>query len=115
MRKVTLIAGVMLGLLAFMVFQVEYKVRSVRAELEMVNKQIALYEEDIHVLEAEWAYLNQPRRVKQLAANYLNMENVSYMQLAGIERIPERRIALSKATPAAVRVAQIASVSGGVE
>ncbi|NDF11710.1 MAG: hypothetical protein EB060_02700 [Proteobacteria bacterium] len=86
--KKTWIAGFfLLGALAFGVYQVEYEVREMRSELEGVNKQILAGEEDIHVLDAEWVYLNRPERLKELAQAHLSMQNVSYAQVKNLDTL----------------------------
>ncbi len=107
-RKAFVIGTVMFCALAFAVFKVEYKVRSLRAELAEVNRQILQNYEDIHVLKTEWVYLNSPQRVKELASRYLDMDYVNYAQLRGVETIPAMPIMISQNKDTApVKVARV--------
>ena len=76
-RKVYLIGVLTFCALAFTVFKVEYKVRALRDQLSEVNRQIMSSYEDIHVLKAEWVYLNNPHRIKELASRHLDMDYVN--------------------------------------
>lgn len=113
-RKAFVIGSVLFCALAFTVFKVEYKVRSLRAELAEVNRQILQNYEDIHVLKAEWVYLNNPQRVKELASRYLDMDYVNYAQLRGVETIPAAPVMISQNKDAApVKVAGV--YAGGMK
>jgi cell division protein FtsL len=74
-----------LGLNAFGLFHIKYQVKNLRHDLEEVNFQIAQEKEAIHVLKAEWTYLNQPDRLRQLATKYLTLEKTKVSQLAKME------------------------------
>src|SRR3546814_13154806 len=55
----------------YAMFHVTFKVDEVAADLHDLDRQILKEREAIHVLEAEWAYLNNPVRIEELAANLL--------------------------------------------
>lgn len=111
--KKTWIAGVvLLGGLAFGVYQVEYQVREIRSDLEEVNKQILASEEDIHVLNAEWVYLNRPERLRELAGAHLSMQNVSYAQVKNIDALSVRTAVATRApVPRASATESLAYIS----
>jgi cell division protein FtsL len=96
MFKPTVVLGTLiLVVLAFAVFQVERHVQSLRAELEEINRQLVADSEQIHVLEAEWAYLNQPSRLREVAQNHLKLSVVGVDQIGIVEQINYRPIALT--------------------
>ena len=68
---------IILGVIAFVLFEVEYRVDSLRSQFSEVNHQLLADREAIHVLKAEWSYLNQPERLKKLSSRYLALESVS--------------------------------------
>ncbi len=96
MLKPTVIMGsLILLVLAVSVFQVERYVQSLRTELEEVNRQLRAGHEEIHVLEAEWAYLNQPSRLRDVASNYLDIDMIDAKQIGQVETMAYRPVMLS--------------------
>lgn len=72
---------VVIALSAYGLFHVKYKVKNLKQDLVEVNRQIAMEKKSIHVLKAEWAYLSQPSRIKQLSDNYLSLQYVVAEQI----------------------------------
>lgn len=87
-RPATLICVVLLFLLAFAVFQVEHSVQALKSEFNDINRQIIASQKTIHVLRAEWTYLNQPERLREMAGKYLRLEKIRPKQVREIEEIP---------------------------
>ena len=54
-------------------YQVSYAVEGMHADLDRLNQRIRADREAIHVLQAEWSYLNQPQRLAKLSERYLGM------------------------------------------
>jgi hypothetical protein len=52
-----------------------------KRDLDEINRELAANEDAIHVLKAEWAYLNEPSRIKKLSDQYLNMDYITIAQL----------------------------------
>lgn len=52
-------------------FVVENEVQSLREDLAEINRQIHSDKEAMHVMQAEWAYLNQPERIEALTKEHL--------------------------------------------
>lgn len=86
------------------VYQLKLHVQSLEARLGTVNRQILESEESIHVLKAEWSYLNRPERIDALARKYLGFGPLSGKQYGAIAELPLRPpaddAALSQANPA---------------
>ena len=74
---VSVIAG-----LATAQYHVSYRAQSLSRELRAISRETAKVEEDIRVLSAEWAYVNQPDRLRKLAEKYLPLEPMKGVQLA---------------------------------
>ena len=55
-------------------YQVAYAVERMQADLDRLNQGIRADREAIHVLQAEWSYLNQPQRLAKLSERYLGMK-----------------------------------------
>lgn len=72
-------------------FRVKYAVQDVEDELIRVRKQTVAEQQEIHVLNAEWTYLNQPERLADLNRRFLALAPVIPKQLqASISDIPLR-------------------------
>lgn len=79
-------------------FLVAYGVRQLEDELDALNREIAATEQAIHVLHAEWSYLNRPERLAALVKRHLQLQPVAGTQVVGIEALPPRE-GLDKPSP----------------
>ncbi len=52
--------------LAFWAYQENYKTRQTMREVQSLQRQIAAEREALAILNAEWAYLNRPDRLREL-------------------------------------------------
>jgi len=96
MIKPMVVLGVMVFLvMAFGVFEVESRVQSMRNELASLNKQIKNDKEAIHVLKAEWTYLNKPDRLKEMSQRYLDLDMVTIEQVKDVKSAPLRGVMVS--------------------
>lgn len=73
---VWLIAGA-----AGVLFHVSYDVTSLEDDLSALNRDIVREQEAIRVLRAEWSYLNQPERLRNLAEELTNLVPISPAQV----------------------------------
>lgn len=88
MLKPSLIIGsLIIAITISTLFHVKYRVQELEQELKQVRSQIARENSDIHVLTAEWGYLNKPDRVKLLADKNLAMKPVMAVQIKNLEDI----------------------------
>ena len=76
-----LLALMLLASCIFGLFQVKFKVQNLDREMNELKQQLAHEKETIHVLKAEWAYLNQPERLQRLAEKFLDLTEVKHDQL----------------------------------
>ncbi len=76
--------------LGFGLFQLKYQVQGLESELARTNRQILESEEAIHVLKAEWSYLNRPERIETLARKYLDLQPLSGKQFGSFADLPGR-------------------------
>ena len=71
-------------------FHVSYRVQSLEEELTKVNRDILREQETIHLLRAEWSYLNEPTRLADLTRRHLALAPLSADQMVRIEDLPLR-------------------------
>ncbi len=76
-------------------FQVKYEVQRLEEALQSEHRAILKDQEAVHVLKAEWSYLNQPARLSELAVRHLGMAPLSVEQIVVFEALPRRQERLS--------------------
>lgn len=69
-------------------FVLKYDVKSMEGELARINQHTLENLEAVHVLKAEWSYLNAPARLEDLGRRLLSLEPVDTEQAASISDIP---------------------------
>ena len=72
------------GLLASALFQLKYAVQANEDILARLNSELIASEQAVHVLNAEWSYLNRPDRIAELAARCLELEPMKPAQIAAM-------------------------------
>ena len=100
MRQTTLFTLFAAVLMAIALFYLKYEVNSLQDELAQLNGDIARDKESIHVLRAEWSYLNETGRLRELAKRYLDLEPTRPDQIATPNDIAERLPVLTNNGPA---------------
>jgi hypothetical protein len=75
---------------ALAVFYVSQTVTDLERELALQQRTIVQHQEAIHVLEAEWSYLNRPDRISLLAERFLALAPLSADHVVGINDLPQR-------------------------
>lgn len=83
---VILVVGLCTGL-----FLVKQQVRGLEAQLAQLNESILDDQEAIHVLRAEWSYLNQPSRLGDLGRRLLHLEPRDGQGITTIEALDKQR------------------------
>lgn len=71
-------------------FVMKYSVKDLEDRLNRINREIVTDQEAIHVLKAEWAHLNRPDRLDELARRYLELEPVRASQIVDLADLPLR-------------------------
>jgi hypothetical protein len=100
MRFATATAWVALPIVAGVgLYLLKMQVEAQEQHLAGLQKQIAEARESIHVLKAEWSFLNDPVRLREQAERLLAMHPVRPVQLVTIDRIP-----MADAAPSAANV-----------
>lgn len=89
MRRISLFVWVVVVAVGlFMLYRVKYEVQTMHAQVEETARELEMEREALHVVAAEWAYLNRPERLRQLADKYLSSAGVTVDQIAELEAIP---------------------------
>lgn len=76
----------------YTLFHITFQVEELETELRRLNAEIREEQEAVHVLKAEWSYLNSPQRIEALTDTLLpNLQWMQPEQVMRIEDIPFRR------------------------
>ncbi len=89
-RTTTLMSLLLGAVLTAVLFSLEYQVRSLEDELTALDRSIVVESQAIHVLKAEWSYLNDPWRLRRLAERFLELSPVRPEQLGSLSKLPQR-------------------------
>ncbi|PIW25848.1 MAG: hypothetical protein COW30_18020 [Rhodospirillales bacterium CG15_BIG_FIL_POST_REV_8_21_14_020_66_15] len=114
-KRTTFLALALAAIMSLGLFMISYQVQDLEDQLDSLNRDIARDSRAVHVLQAEWAHLNDPQRLRMLSERYLGLEPIATRQLGKVEDIPwrplvaasERKIepAPQEAAPAAAQPA----------
>jgi hypothetical protein len=69
---------------------VSEETRVARAELRDTEKKIAVQQEAMKILQADWQRVSDPARIQQLAALKLGVADTPTVALASLEMLPRR-------------------------
>ena len=67
----------------------KHQVRTLEGELRRLEHAIAAEQEAIHVLAAEWSYLNQPARLERLGRNLIGLAPATAGQLTELAELEQ--------------------------
>ena len=91
MIRTTTFMSLLLGaVLTVVLFSLESQVRSLEDELTALDRSIVTESQAIHVLNAEWSYLNDPWRLRRLAERFLELTPVRPEQLGSLGELPQK-------------------------
>lgn len=68
-------------------FVVKTEVKDAEMRLAGINHEIQRNQEAVHVLKAEWAFLNDPERLRALAEKHLGLRPVAPAQIATLSQL----------------------------
>lgn len=88
MNRIASVFGLCLVILGISagLFDVKYRMMSLESEYKSVRKKITATEESIRILQAEWAYLNDPRRLQAMAQSHLGLKKGQHIALVSFEQ-----------------------------
>ena len=90
MRRSTILWFLIATCLGVALFLVKHEVQQREEQLASLHRQILASQEAIHVLEAEWSYLNRPDRLESLVRRHLNLVPLDTRHLGSVEMLPMR-------------------------
>ena len=85
------------ALAAFGLFHVKHEVSAIEHQLSQAQSSITERREAIHILEAEWSYLNQPARIAELSRRHLELTPMGPEKVLDLDDLPPRVQALAAA------------------
>lgn len=89
-RRSTLVAIVLMLAIGIGLYQLKHEVQLLEGRLADVNRDILADQEAIHVLDAEWTYLNRPWRLEALAQRHLELAPLAAAQVVTFDQLPSR-------------------------
>ena len=69
-------------------FVLKYQVKEQESILKGIHKDILKNKRELHMLEAEWAHLNDPERLQNLVMEQTNWQSIQAEQLIKLDDIP---------------------------
>lgn len=87
-RAATLLWAVLAVIAGTGLFMLKYEVQGREHQLTKLRKEIVNTQESIHVLKAEWSYLNDPQRLREQAERHLGMHPLKPTQIGSIDALP---------------------------
>jgi hypothetical protein len=89
MRRLIILCWLVAGsITALILFQIKQEVRSLEQEIADAQQGILRDQEAVHVLEAEWSYLNSPARLAMLAERHLGFTSIPGERIIGFDDLP---------------------------
>lgn len=91
MKRSTLILMLMAVLAGAGLFTLKFEVSELEDRLATLSLTTNTHYRELHVLRAEWAYLNRPTRLEELGRRLLSLEPTKANQTINISEIPLRQ------------------------
>ncbi|MDO8605330.1 MAG: energy transducer TonB [Phaeospirillum sp.] len=83
----TILWGCVAACIGVGLFFIKHEVKDQERHLTSLNTEIQRNQETIHVLRAEWSYLNDPARLRALSEKHLGMHPVMPTQVATLDSV----------------------------
>jgi cell division protein FtsL len=84
-----LIAFMVIVAASYGLYMVKWEVHELKRQNNEVQMHIAEQKDALNILDAEWAYLNRPERLRGLAEKYLTLEPEAGAQMVSMARLME--------------------------
>lgn len=88
LRNITVMTFLSSILLGGLIYHIKHQVLDLEQKMHGVNRQIIHANETIHILKAEWGYLNQPKRLQGLNNKHLQLRSIAHYQVASYQTFP---------------------------
>lgn len=73
---------------AFGLYMVKYTVQDMQREVARLDAELKNEQESLHLLNAEWAYLNRPERLRDMAERHLQLAPFDTRRMTDIRALP---------------------------
>ncbi|MBQ3945918.1 MAG: hypothetical protein II670_09985 [Alphaproteobacteria bacterium] len=88
LNKSVVLSLIFLVFAGFCVSRMKYEVAFLKNKLKEINTQLDRCQDDIKIYNAEWSYLNEPKRLQRLATKYLpNLRPTENRQIINFETL----------------------------
>ena len=87
LRHTTVLFLLLAGGISMVLFSVKYQVHDLEADQERFVRELDDERRALHVLRAEWATLNDPERIRELAQVHLGLVPIRPEQVVGMDGV----------------------------
>ena len=88
LRVTALVYMACFAALSMGLYLVKYSVQNIQREVVSARAELGREKESLHLLKAEWAYLNRPDRLNRLASHHLNLVPLSSKRIGEVSVLP---------------------------
>ena len=88
LRVTALIYMACFAALSMGLYLVKYSVQNIQREVVAMKENLGREKESLHLLKAEWAYLNRPERLRQLAERHLDLVPLDSRKIEEVSVLP---------------------------
>ena len=92
LRRSSLFALMVSFLLGIGLYHLKHKVATVEKDLRYTRSRILEIKESLHILRAEWGFLNNPHRLQKLNEQYLHLKPVNAKQISSLDGMNDDRM-----------------------
>jgi hypothetical protein len=79
-------------LLGISLYHLKHKVSTIEKDLRHTRNRILETRESLHILRAEWGFLNNPHRLQKLNEQHLHLKPVNAKQISSLEGMNDERM-----------------------
>jgi len=90
MRNISIIMFILLITVSYGFYQLQHQVEVKQGRVAALEQQIKTDAETIKILEAEWALLNNPKRLQQLSNRFLELAPIAPSQIRKVDDLAMR-------------------------
>ena len=101
LRHTTVLFLLLAGGISVVLFSVKYQVHDLEEEQKRFVGELDRERRAMHVLRAEWATLNDPERIRELAQVHLGLVPIRPEQVVGLDGVQAIAVRALKVEPAA--------------